>query len=211
MFMKGFIVQRRIPLLLTFLVGFLIHTLGATTGLAQETSLSGILDIAFGSTKAEAQTTILLKGDMTFDPIHSDGDNLVYDGGTLAGQDVGFWVLGFVDNQMHTGKAIIQPSQEHLLDAYDELLAVLTATYGEPTRQAAYFDDPYEMGDGFETYAISFGKGHFAALWKFSDGDNENALSISINKDLYIPIVFQSGRLIDLAIAKQESTTTSGL
>ena len=211
MFMKGLIVQRRTPLLLAFLVGFLIHAVGAGTGLAQETSLSGILDIAFGSTKAEAQTTILLKGDMTLDPIHSDADNLVYDGGTLAGQDVGFWVLGFVDNQMHTGKAIVQPSQEHLLDAYHELLAVLTATYGEPTMQAAHFDDPYEMGDGFETYAISFGKGHFAALWKFSDGDNENALSISINKDLYIPIVFQSGRLIDLAIAKQESTTTSGL
>ena len=197
--------------LLALSVGFLAHTAGATTGLAQETGLSGILDIAFGSTKAEAQTSILLKGGMTFDPIHSDGDNLVYDGGTLAGQDVGFWVLGFVDNQMHTGKAIVQPSREHLLDTYHDLLAALIATYGEPIMQAAYFDDPYEMGDGFETYAISFGKGHFAALWKFSDGDNENALSISIDKDLYIPIIFQSGRLIDLAIAKQESTTTSGL
>ena len=211
MFMKGFIVHRRLPLLLALTVGFLAHTLGAPTGLAQETSLSGIPHIAFGSTRAEAQTSILLQGGMTFDPIHSDGNNLVYDGGTLAGQNVGFWVLGFVDNQMHTGKAIIQPGKENLLETFNQLLAALTAIYGEPAMQTAHFDDPYELGDGFETYAISFGKGHFAALWKFSDGDNENALSISIDKDLYIPIVFQSGRLIDLAIARQESSTTSGL
>ena len=193
------------------MIGFLAHAIGATPGQAQETRLNGMLNITFGASKAEAQQSILLHQGMTFDPIHSDADNLVYDGGTFAGQAVGFWVLGFVDDQMHTSKAIVQPPKDQLLATYNELLAAFTETYGEPTMQAAYFDDPYELGDGLETYAISFGKGHFAALWKFSDGDNENAISLSIDKDLYIPIVFQSGRLIDLAITKHEGTTTSGL
>ena len=193
------------------MIGFLAHTIGATPGLAQEARLSGMLNVAFGASKAEAQLSILLHQGMTFDPIHSDANNLVYDGGAFAGQAVGFWVLGFVDDQMHTGKAIVQPGKDHLMAAYYELLAAFTATYGEPTMQTAYFDAPYEHGDGFETYAISFGKGHFTTLWKFSDGDNENAISLSIHKDLYIPIVYQNGRLIDLALTKQESTTTSGL
>ena len=209
--MKGFFATHRMSLLLALTAGLLVHMTGAVPALAQETHLSGMLDIAFGASKTEAHQSILLKGDMTFDPRHSDADNLVYDGGSFAGQNVGFWVFGFVDDQMHTSKAIVQPARENLLAAYHELLAAFTDAYGEPTRQVARFDDPYELGDGFETYAISFGKGHFGALWKFSDGDNENAISISVDKDLYIPIVFQSGRLIDLAIAKQESTTTSGL
>ncbi len=209
--MKGFVSTPRRLLLLALGIGFLAHAAGSSPALAQETRLSGILDIAFGASKAEAQASILAHGGMRFDPIHSDTDNLVYDGGALAGLPVGFWILGFVDDQMHTSKAIIQPHEDRLLATYKELLAALTALYGEPTRHAAYFDDPYQLGDGFETYAIRFGKGHFAALWTFSDGDNENALSISIDKDLYIPIVFQNGRLIDLSIARQESTTTSGL
>lgn len=193
------------------MIGLTAHALGATPGLAQETRLSGMLNIAFGASQAEAQQSILLHDGMTFDPTHSDADNLIYDGGIFAGQPVGFWVLGFVDDQMHTSKAIVQPGNDHLLATYNDLLTAFTATYGEPTMQAAYFDDPYELGDGLEAYAISFGKGHFAALWTFTDGDNENAISLSIDKDLYIPIVFQSGRLIDLAITKHESTTTSGL
>ena len=214
MFMKGFGAirshrPRSAPLAL--LIALLLHTASAPLGFAQNKTLSGILDINFGSTMEEARSSILLQEGIQFDSIHSDADNLVYDGGVIAGQPVGFWILGFVDDQMHTGKAIIQPIRDHLMRSYHELVASFTATYGEPTLQAAHFDDPYEHGDGFETHAISFGKGHFSSLWKFSDGDNENAISISIDKNLYIPVVFQSGRLIDLAIQKQENATVSGL
>lgn len=210
--MKGFFVSRRASLVLAMVVAALAQATAVTPGLAQEVRLNGFFDIAFGATRAEAQAAMLRHEGVLLDPVHSDENNLIFDGGAFASFPTGFWVLGFIDDQMHTAKAIIQPTEEHLLATYKNLLALFIATYGEPTRQAAFFDDPYEDGDGFETYAISFGKGHFAALWTFSDGENENAISLSIDKDLYIPIVFQSGRLIELALAQQQQqATTSGL
>ena len=208
--MKGFLIPSRAPLATALVLAALAHATTVAPGFAQEVRLSGFFDIAFGSTRAEAQDAMLRHQGVIFDPVHSDENNLIFDGGTFAGLTAGFWVLGFVDDQMHTAKTILQPSEDHLLATYEKLLALFRATYGEPARQAAFFDDPYEMGDGFESYAISFGKGHFAALWTFSDGKNENAISISINEDLYIPIVFQSGRLIDLALARQHQAPPTG-
>ena len=185
---------------------------GSMPALAQPRQLDGVLDIAFGTSMAEARATLLGLDGVTFDAVHSDASNLVCDGGRFAGLDVGFWLLAFVDDRMHTAKAIIQPEEDHLLTTYHALVERLTETYGAPDEQAAFFDDPYEAGDGFETYAIRFGKGHFAALWRFSDGENENVISISIDDDLYIPLVFQDGALIDLAIAQQQQRTElSGL
>lgn len=205
-------ISRYAPLVIALVFAALAQTTAVAPGLAQDVHLSGFFDIAFGSTQAEAQEAILRHQGVTFDPLHSDKYNLIFDGGAIAGFPVGFWVLGFVDDQMHTAKAIVRPTEEHLIATYKNLLALFTATYGEPTRQAAFFDAPYEDGDGFETYAISFGKGHFAALWTFSDGENENAILLSIDKDLYIPIVFQSGRLIELALAQQQQKApTTGL
>ncbi len=209
-FMKGCFATCRTPFAIALLIAGLAQASTVAPGLAQEVHLSGFLDISFGSTRAEAQDAMLRHEGVMLDPIDSDENNLIFDGGTFAGLAAGFWVLGFVDDQMHTAKTILQPSEDHLLATYEKLLALFRATYGEPARQAAFFDDPYEKGDGFESYAISFGKGHFAALWTFSDGKNENAISISIDKDLYIPIVFQSGRLIELALARQHQATTTG-
>lgn len=200
----------RAPLALAFLIAGLAQAASVSPGFAQDEHLSGILDIAFGSTRAEAQAAMLRHEGVMIDPNHSDTNNLIFDGGAFAGLSTRFWVLGFVDDQMHTAKAILQPSEEYVIATYKYLLAHLTKMYGEPTRQAAFFDDPYEEGDSFETYAISFGKGHFAALWTFADGEDENAISISIDKDLYIPIVYQSGRLIALALAKQQQASTTG-
>ncbi len=209
-FIKGFLIPCRAPLAIALLLAALAQTAVVAPGFAQEVRLSGFFDIAFGSTRAEAQDAMLRHQGVMFDPVHSDENNLIFDGGAFASFPAGFWVLGFVDDQMHTAKAIIQPTEDYLLATYQNLLVLFTATYGKPTRKAAFFDDPYEAGDGFETYAISFGKGHFAALWTFSDGENENAISLSIDKDLYIPIVFQSGRLIDLALARKHEATTTG-
>lgn len=178
---------------------------------AQEAPLDGILDIAFGTSMEDARAALLDRDGITFDPVHSDANNLVADGGTFADETVGFWLLAFVDDRMHTAKAIVQPEEADLLATYESLVARLTEQYGAPDDQAAFFDEPYELGDGFETYAIRFGKGHFAALWRFSDGESQNVISLSIDDDLYIPIVYQSGALIDLAIAQQESQDLSGL
>ncbi len=199
------------PWWLAALAGLLLFCADVTPGLAQENGLSGILNVNFGSSMAEARMSFLLHDGVLLDTAHSDDNNLVYDGGRLAGQPVAFWILGFVDDQMHTGKAIVQPQREHLIAVYEALVANFTATYGAPTYQVARFDDPYELGDGFETHAISFGKGHFSTLWKFSDEDSENAISITIDENLYIPIVYQNGRLIDMAIEQQESAALSGL
>ena len=169
---------------------------------AQVTRLSGFLDIAFGSTLAETREVML-------DLVTTNDDFLFCDGGVFAGQDVEFWVFGFVDDQMHTAKAILEPDKKRLIATYQALLKLFTRRYGEPELAIAAFDDPYEQGDGFETYAISFGKGHFAALWTFPDGDTENAIAISIEKDLYIPIVFQHGALIDRALAKADKLSGS--
>ncbi len=208
--MKGFLIPCRAPLAIALVLAALAHATTVAPGFAQEVRLSGFFDIAFGSTRAEAQDAMLRHQGVIFDPVHSDENNLIFDGGVFASFPAGFWVFGFVDDQMHTAKAIIQPPEDLLLATYQNLLVLFTATYGQPTRRTAFFDDPFEAGDGFETYAISYGKGHFATLWTFSDGENENAISLSIDKDLYIPIVFQSGRLIDLALARKHLATTTG-
>lgn len=192
----------------TLLALVLMHS---STAQAQEAALPGILDIAFGTSMEEARDALLGRDGVTFDPVHSNADHLVADGGTFADEAVNFWLLAFVEDRMHTAKAIVQPEEEAIIATYENLIAHLTAQYGAPDDQVSFFDDPYEMGDGFETYAIRFGKGHFAALWRFSDGESQNVISLSIDDDLYIPIVFQSGALIDLAIAKQEREDLSGL
>ena len=157
--MKGFLIPCRAPLAIAVVLAALAQTTAVAPGFAQEVHLSGFFDIAFGSTRAEAQDAMLRHQGMMFDPVHSDENNLIFDGGAFSGFPAGFWVLGFADDQMHTAKVILQPAEDYLLASYQNLLVLFTTTYGKPTRQSAFFDDPYEAGDGFETYAISFGQG----------------------------------------------------
>ncbi len=198
-------------LTLALAIACLAQGVAAVPACAQDQRLDGFLDIDFGASLAEARSLLLQHEGIALDLAHSNADNLVCDGGTFAGKAVAFWLLGFVDDQMHTARAVIQPDEADLLATYHALVAFFTDKYGPPDTRLAFFDEPYEDGDGFETYAIRFGKGHFAALWKFYQGDSVNLISLSIDENLYIPVVYQSGKLIDLALERHKGAGRSDL
>jgi hypothetical protein len=80
---------------------------------------------------------------------------------------------------------------------YENLKAILTNRYGEPTDTFQFFSSPYEEGDGYEDTAFAVNKGHYASFWT----DYENgSLSLTIDTDVDVALAYETkewGKYLD--------------
>ncbi len=76
---------------------------------------------------------------------------------------------------------------------YNEYLDLLIAKYGKPEHTYAFFESPYEDGDGYEMNAVSLEKCHYSAFWNDIIG-----VSIDISKFKQVRVSYENKKNAEL-------------
>lgn len=76
-----------------------------------------------------------------------------------------------------------------LKSSFIDYVNLLVGKYGDYDKSAAYFDDPYDEGDGYEMSAVTLEKCKYYAYW--SDHNNTN-IFIEISKYTQVKIAYEN-------------------
>lgn len=121
-------------------------------------------------------------------------DNVAGYSGVVGSFDVELYVyLTPITNQVW--KAVLS-FEEHgsfssLNNQFEILVGALTNKYGNPSGKINYFDDPYELGDGYEMTAVRINKCHYLTYWK-SEFENEWSIYIKISSTKNVTIHYEN-------------------
>jgi hypothetical protein len=111
--------------------------------------LPNFFGIRWGASREEAHAKMEQKG-LIHDDGYSEGPNLAYHGGSLAGWDAKMWLLQFGNDKLHTGKVVIAPSSGDLADAFNDVNEWLQSKYGAPTGASTTSKKLYTFGEDGE-------------------------------------------------------------
>lgn len=94
----------------------------------------------------------------------------------------------------------------NLYTEYSDMKDLLTAKYGDPDLNVEKFLYPYELGDGFETTAISTEKCDYTTIWL--DRGNTNIV-VEITQYLQTLIAYENKKNMDLKEREELSINMS--
>lgn len=89
-----------------------------------------------------------------------------------------------------------------LNNQFEILVGALTTKYGNPSGRYNYFEDPYELGDGFEMNAVRANKCHY---WVYWDSVFEYEWSIMIKISSYERVAIYYESTLGTALFDQET------
>jgi len=92
-------------------------------------------------------------------------------------------------NRLHSAHVVYASCPETAISKYEHYRLVLFRRYGLPDTAVAYFEEPYENGDGKEVEAIVSDNAFFFTEWNFEDGC---FVSLSILSSLEICLTFRN-------------------
>jgi len=97
-------------------------------------------------------------------------------------------------NRLHSAHVIYASCPETVIPKYEHYRVLLFRRYGPPDTAVAFFEDPYENGDGREIEALQTENAFFFTEWNFMDG---NFASLSILNSLEVCLTFRSPDFAD--------------
>lgn len=173
-------------------------------------TLDDFLGIQWGASPEIVSQTMTKRGASQINTL-ANGDIIIYSD-TFIGKDaqIGFY---FYNNQMWQTMVMINSPEYAVIDNWKDTCSLIEEKYGKPSDDFYFFKTPYRKGDGFETQAISMGKGTAAKYWFFKNpnGKEDNALVCEISTSLQIHIVYQNGDLTKESIAAQKAKKSNDL
>lgn len=134
---------------------------------------------------------------------YQEGPTVVFSGTYFAGTEAsGFSTLFYKDKLCKVSVVYeIEPIAAILMEFW-ELKDMVTKKYGK-SEDIAYFENPYEYGDGFEVQALRRGKAHFFSLWKLDNGSI--GLRITKGEDIWIMLTYEYNPLMSLFSAEKKN------
>ncbi len=173
-------------------------------GISQTTKpIDGFLGIKFGSSKAEVIAAMKARGDVL-----SQGSTevrLFFDNVKLGHRNAEYLQVSLFDDKAYFGGFIFQPENDaSTLGFYDSLVSDISDVYGkgQPT---VYFKDPYKLGDGSETLAISQSEGHMFTDWH----SDKKSIQINITTKLTVILMYFDDTVDEQAKAAQKAKEKS--
>jgi hypothetical protein len=111
--------------------------------------------------------------------------------GSLLGNEATVYAL-FAHGNLIKVNLLLLPPEHRLFEVYDGMKASLVKKYGPPENSYAFFEEPFEAGDGYEMTAIFSGKATFSAYWPMTGVSTGTALYIEITERLVVSISYES-------------------
>lgn len=177
---------------------FALIILIGTQGFSQVSSnktLPGFWGIDFGSSIIKAKATMATKTGCEMSEA-SNSEQLVYSGGSFAGNDIYILMLDFYNDKFYTGIVSVKPSSSSILSVYNNIVGNLTAKYSSPGKVIDKYEYPYKKGDEDYETAIKVGKTLIGSVWYFDNA----TITLSISKDLTIVYFYKQneiGNIVD--------------
>ncbi|MEI6875007.1 MAG: hypothetical protein WCL50_07740 [Spirochaetota bacterium] len=145
-------------------------------GLAQtRASLSGVLSLEWGSSRASAKQAFAAKG---LYRLVSEDEVYAYFSGSFEGRDANI-ALGFSRDKLFGCTFSLRGQAATALNDYKATVRNLAAEYGGPTEVVEIFQPPFRQGDGNEIAALKAGKATLQTIWRFGD---DNGISVFIDR-----------------------------
>lgn len=158
-------------------------------------TLSGFWGIDFGSSMVKAKSIMNSKSGCEISEA-SNSNQLVYTGGSFAGNNIYIVSLKFYNDKFYNGVVYVKPSSGSILSVYNGIIENLTTKYSDPDKVIENYEYPYKKGDEDYETAIKVGKALIASRWYF---DN-SSITISVSKNLsimYNYIQNEIGNIVD--------------
>lgn len=90
-----------------------------------------------------------------------------------------------------------------LSSAYDDAMELYTKKYGKPSKQYAFFSEPYYKGDGFELQALRNDKCHYICVWEVPFG-NIGIQLVSLGSSYYVTMGYEDIMNMELKNLEEE-------
>lgn len=147
------------------------------------------LDIPWASQASKTRAELTSHG-FTVSATDQDGD-MPFSGRILDHEVVGWALMSPTDGLTKIQIVFQTRNGVGYRDIYREVVNTLTQKYGNG-EDHAWFESPYEKGDGYEDTAIRVDKGHVFTTWAGLGGDVATGLIVDISKDLNIDVQYES-------------------
>ncbi len=147
------------------------------------------LDIPWASQASKIRAELTSHG-FTVSATDRDGD--IPFSGRILDHEVSGWAMMSPTNGLAKFQIVFQTRNGvGYRDIYREVVTTMTQKYGAG-EDHAWFESPYESGDGYEDTAIRVDKGHIFTTWAGPGGDTATGLIVDISKALSIDVEYES-------------------
>lgn len=160
-----------------------IITFFASLMFSQESRLDSVLGIKWGASNKEVMKIMLKRKNVKYLKYQSQFNNLVFSGGTYAGQDVYNWQF-LIEPKLGFFALTVRffVSVDNAVGKYRELKDIITKKYFPPSSSIEKLESPYSDDASYESQAISAGKATFSSRWTFQDTEKDvNFIILEIN------------------------------
>jgi hypothetical protein len=133
---------------------------------------------------------------------------LVIMNGKLANEEVQLLIVGTPKTFMTAKLVVYYPKQEtwySLLDDFKKVTKIITDKYGEPEKKYDFFEDPYELGDGYEMTAIRNEKCFYLQVWNATEKFPNQTLAVRINKTQSVTLIYENDKNMLLKESEQQA------
>ena len=152
-------------------------------------SLSHFWSIPWGTTMDRAEAIFLERELVPFRNANTIMAEAVYE------RENSLIILVFNQaNRLHSAHVIYSSCPETAIAKYEHYRLVLFRRYGLPNTAVAYFEEPFENGDGREIEAIQTESALFFTEWDFEDGC---FVSLSILSSLDVSLTYRNPAFAD--------------
>jgi hypothetical protein len=167
-------------------------------------SLKEFWGVKFGDSKDSAKAKVLMNHNIVPNS-KSDGDIILFNAKTFAGEKCEYIAFCFVDNKFYKGVVFLSgDNNEETFDIYDRLKAKLSQKYRSPVKDIESYKYPYEKGDGHRVTAVKLGKASILCQWTISsDGVLDGYISMMITNDLSVGLQYEDALYSEIAKRKQ--------
>lgn len=164
--------------------------------IAQEQKLERFYGMRFGSSTDSIKNVMLQKGYKLNSEL-SNNDNLIFSNCSnckFAGKNAPNMLFRFVNDKFYYGTVVLFPEDLTMnpISFYKEVRDEINEKYFTTNETYEKYEYPYKSGDGNEIMAIKEGKAEIRTFWNFS---NENLISLSITKEVYVVLEYLDDKL----------------
>jgi hypothetical protein len=142
----------------------------------------------------------------TLDVLQTEGDLYVFTG-TISTKDVEIVVITTPTSKLVKKLVVFYPKQESwysLKSQFNDVVEVITKKYGKPDDNYAFFQSPYEEGDGYEMTAVGTENCFYLYAWKANANFPNQTIAVRIVKSKRVTLAYENDAMMAKAELEQE-------
>jgi hypothetical protein len=142
----------------------------------------------------------------TLDVLQTEGDLYVFTG-TISTKDVEIVVITTPTSKLVKKLVVFYPKQESwysLKSQFNDVVEVITKKYGKPDDNYAFFQTPYEEGDGYEMTAVGTENCFYLYAWKANANFPNQTIAVRIVKSKRVTLAYENDAMMAKAELEQE-------